>query len=873
MFFPGILDAPRLLFLAFLTILFADVNAYGSGPTQNTDANVAGTAATEGDQRAKAAGKGIASQLQKIDFAREVLPILSDKCFVCHGPDADQLGLLRLDSSDSATQDLGGYRAVDTEKPADSEILNRITSTEDPMPPEDAEKPVSAAEREVLERWIMQGGSYAKHWAFVPPVGVKATGQAVSEPGTDAGKESIREYRSSYSKDPRRVAKQIDDMIFRAMQEADVQFAPAADRAVLARRTALVLTGLLPEANQLQDFLQDGSADAFQVFVDRLMHDPRYGEHQARFWLDAVRYGDTHGLHLDNRRGIYAYRDWVVKTFNQNLAFDQFLIWQLAGDLLPAATLEQQVASGFVRMNPSTSEGGAIPDEFQAKNSFDRTESFGTVLLGLTLTCARCHTHKYDPITQQDYYQLLAFFNNTQEGPLDGNRYDYGPTVRAPQHQQAWQQWDELASKRANLISAVDQLIRKGQAAAPESWTSADRGHRLKLLANGDVLVKNDKFRRKATRMREQFETLESQFVTTLVAKEREKRRPTHLLLRGEYDKPSGDALEPAIPSVLGGFSEELPRNRLGLATWIVSDDNPLTARVLVNRIWQNVFGYGLVRTPEDFGLQGQQPTHPALLDHLAVEFQASGWDYRHILRSILLSRTYQQSSAWRSGHDDPQNRLLARGPSYRLDAEVIRDIGLWASGLLNPHMGGEGVKPYQPSGMWKALAHPASNTKQYERDEGDRLYRRSLYIYWKRTSPHPMMTLFDAPDRESSCVRRSRTSTSLQSLALLNETQRLEMARKFAERILIRDLNDSSRIDWIFELLACRRATESEQEACQALLDNQRMRFKGDRDDALQLLSIGDAHWDDSTDVEELAAWTQLAATVLASDIALMLY
>ncbi|MEZ6135855.1 MAG: DUF1553 domain-containing protein [Pirellulaceae bacterium] len=365
----------------------------------------------------------------------------------------------------------------------------------------------------------------------------------------------------------------------------------------------------------------------------------------------------------------------------------------------------------------------------------------------------------------------------------------------------------------------------------------------------------------------------EQQFTTTLVAAERKEPRATRVLLRGEYDLPVGEAVEPDIPAAIGSLSADAPRNRLGLARWLTARENPLVSRVIVNRLWQQVYGHALVRTPEDFGLQGQQPTHPELLDWLAVELQDSGWDFKHMLRLMVLSETFKQSSAWRNDIDDPENLLFARGPSYRLDAEVLRDIGLWSSGLLDPQMGGEGIKPYQPSGMWEALAHPASNTKSYTPDTGEKLYRRSIYVYWKRTSPHPMMTLFDAPSRESSCVRRSRTNTSLQSLGLLNETQRIEMSRKLAERLMVNATSDSARFDRLFEQLVCRQPTERERTACDSLLTALRQRYRADLPAAGQLLETGDASTDHDLDPAELAAWTQVAATVLASDLSITLY
>jgi len=779
-----------------------------------------------------------AAESAEVDFAREVLPILSNKCFVCHGPDTEEDGL-RLDSAAGANADLGGYRAVDSENPDESELLKRIHSSDSPMPPDDAEKQLTVAEREILTKWVKQGGSYAKHWAFVPP---KKTGSS----------------------------KSIDAFIEHKFKPDGHGFAEDAERSTLARRLALTLTGLPPEPEQLEAFLDNDSAEAYDKLIDELFASPRFGEHQARYWLDAVRYGDTHGLHLDNRRGIYPYRDWVVRAFNQNVPLDDFITWQLAGDLLPNPNLEQLVATGFVRMNPSTSEGGAIPAEFQAKNNFDRTETLGTVLLGMSLTCARCHTHKYDPVTQAEYYHLLAFFNSTAEKALDGNKYDYGPHVKAPKTQSAWDSHQKLESSRDALI---EKLTSSG-GCLPTEWSATKTDQeRLALLAKDDGPFTDTDWQRNAKTLLADLTELEEDFTTTLIAKELEAPRETKVLHRGEYDQPEGDALQPDVLNVMGQFPTGAPRNRLGLAQWLTSKDHPLVARVLVNRIWQRVFGYGLVRTPEDFGLQGQQPTHPELLDWLAVELQESGWDLQHMLRLMVKSKTFRQSSAWREEINDPENRLFARGPSYRLDAEVIRDIGLWASKLLDSQMGGEGVKPYQPSGMWKALAHPASNTKKYERDKGEPLYRRSLYVYWKRTSPHPMMTLFDAPDRESSCVRRSRTNTSLQSLGLLNETQRVEMSRKFAARLLREHDSESKRLAAAFGLLACRPPTETESNACAKLLSVMRKRYQANEADAKKLLSLGDASNDADLGAAELAAWTQLSITLLASDVALVSY
>ncbi|MEZ6091706.1 MAG: PSD1 and planctomycete cytochrome C domain-containing protein [Pirellulaceae bacterium] len=762
---------------------------------------------------------------REVDFATEILPILSDKCFVCHGPDAQDASDLRLDSFEAATSDRGGYRAINVDTPADSEILRRIHSQDEPMPPADAEKSLTSTERQLIDRWIRQGGRYAMHWSFVKP------------------KKTLPAEREDVSRD-----QAIDAFVEARLQQQQVKLAPEAERAVLARRVALVLTGLPPEPEQLRTFLADDSEDAYSTLIDQLLASPRYGEHQARYWLDAVRYGDTHGLHLDNRRGIYPYRDWVVHAFNKNLPFDQFITWQLAGDLLPDPTLEQRVATGFVRMNPTTSEGGVIPAEFQAKNNFDRVETLGTTLLGMTMICARCHTHKYDPIPHTEYYELLAFFNSTSENALDGNSYVYAPVVKAPDNQHQWKAWQDLRMQREELQRQIDSV---GEDAEQQSTLKSEF----------------DRVSAELSKLEGSFET------TTLVAEELASPRETKVLARGEYDMPTGPALNPDTLSIMGAFPEDAPRNRLGLARWLTSPEHPIVARVLVNRFWQQVFGEGLVRTPEDFGLQGQQPTHPRLLDWLAVEFQESGWDLKQLLRQMVHSKTFRQTAAWRPDVDDPDNRLLARGPSHRLDAEVLRDLGLWASGLLDDQMGGEGVKPYQPKGLWSALMHPASNTKHYERDTGTKLYRRSLYVYWKRTSPHPMMTLFDAPSRETSCVRRSRTNTSLQSLGLLNETQRLEIARVFAERLLSESDDDDQRLDLLFLLPTCRKPNETQRSACHELLRNARGRYADATEDANRLLDVGDAPRSTSLDPVEHAAWTQVVSTVLASDLAILLY
>ena len=904
---------------------------------------------------------------------------MSDKCYACHGPDTKKKDLVRLDLEELAKKDLGGYHAIDPKDLEESELLYRIIDEEDPMPPEDFGKTLSKKEQEIIRQWVLSGAEYEEHWSFVPP--------------TKAGIEPV--------------GNPIDHFIDAKLNEEGTNFGKEADRATLARRASLILNGLPPEPEDLNAFLNDNNEGAYDQYLDRLLARNDYGEHIARYWLDAVRYGDTHGLHLDNRRGIYPYRDWVVRSLNDNQPFDEFIQWQLAGDLLPNPTEDQKIATGYVRLNPTTGEGGAIATEFQAKNNFDRVETTGTALLGLSLTCARCHTHKYDPITHDEYFEFLAFFNNTAEPSMDRNQYVYGnhlTVAKDPVSKKKWEDFlvqeaaflkevratgkykgsDESLAKLADLLApdlskpgnrvkassqnfhkrsqkpehAIDDrldtiyLNRDGNGSGLTIFTpngiihgisltsAADHPGRdpktyklegstdvktFTLISEGDVpsftkrkqkreilfennqsfttyrltfpklsdvyarfmqiaeiellkkhlAAKDDLLARAQQLNNERIHGQRNYLTTTLIAQDlpEQSQRVTKVLERGEYDKPIGKPLNPGVFSVLGEMDAGSPSNRLGLANWITSDDQPLTARVLVNRFWLMVFGDGLVSTPEEFGLQGEHPTHPELLDWMAVDFQENGWNLKRLLKQFLTSRTFKQSSARRSDFPDPENKYWGRGPSYKLDAEVVRDLSLWSSGLLNRKIGGEGFKPYQPSGMWIALSHPNSDTKNYVMNKDDSIYRRSLYMYWKRTSPHPMMTLFDAPSRETSCVQRSRTSTSLQSLALFNETQRMETARKLAERLLRDKQRDSSRIEYLFTLLTSRKPSTVESTALSTLLDNAKSRFSLSEEDARKVLEHGLAPVDEKLPVAEVAAWTQVAATMLASDPAILLY
>jgi len=813
---------------------------------------------------ARAADDRPQTPADRVDFAKQVLPVLSSKCFVCHGPDAAAISDLRLDLPEAATADRGGYRAVDRDQPVASALLLRIHSADDPMPPIDAEAQLTETEREILSKWIQQGGEYAQHWAYVPPqVTPPRSNPAAVGPAA------------------------IDAYIGDALQPRGLAPAPPAEKRMLARRVALTLTGLPPQPELLETYLADDSSTAYERLVDGLLDSPAFGEHQARYWLDAIRYGDTHGLHLDNRRGIFPYRDWVIKALNENLPWDQFITWQLAGDLQPLPTLDQQVATGFIRMNPSTAEGGAIPEEFQAKNSFDRTETFGTVFLGLSLTCARCHTHKYDPITHEDYFRLLAYFNSTAEHSMDGNKYDYEPVIKAPADLAQWEKWQQWQQEVNEWVSTVEPQSPLGDdarlsTADPstiqwwQQWTQQDGPGKLQLAAQDAGSPLDPATRESATQRLQQRQAMEQGWSTTLIAKELDSPRETRVLHRGEYDQPTGAPLTPQPLPALGSDWGDLPPNRLGLAQWILHRDHPLTTRVLVNRFWSQVFGAPLVRTPEEFGLQGEQPTHPELLDFLAVDFRTHNWDMKRLLKQLVMSQTFQQSSQWRSELDDPANQLWARGPSHRLEAEVLRDLALVTSGRMLAATGGEGFKPFQPPGMWEALAHPGSNTRVYQEDELPGVFRRSIYLYWKRTSPHPMMTLFDAPSRESSCVQRSRSNTPVQSLGLLNEPQRVQLALATAHRLRQLDTDDTGRLSALYTTLACRAPTELEQTVCLQLLADFRQRFEKFPADARSLYEANATQLfaeRESAELIDIAAWSQVVMTILASDTVIMLY
>ncbi len=922
---------------------------------------------------------------KRIDFNKDIRPILSENCFKCHGPDAKFIkGDLRLSDEKDAKKDRDGEFAILPGNAKDSLVIQRAVSKEKfaQMPPPDSGLPrLNAAQVKLLSDWINQGGKYEKHWALVPP-------KSTELPAV---------------KDQKWVRNEIDRYVLAKMEEKGLKPAPEADRATLLRRAALTLTGLPPTTEELNLFLSDEQPDAYENAIDRLLASQRYGENQARYWLDAVRYGDTHGLHLDNERSVYPYRDWVVNAFNKDLSFDKFTLWQLAGDMLPNPTREMKVATGYVRMNPTTAEGGAIEEEFLVKNTFDRVDTTSTVFLGLTVGCAKCHDHKYDPISQKDYYGLFAFFNSTKDAPLDSNDLAPPPVIADPTPEQ-----EIVLTQAANRIAELEKATNVGSAkrwietssppvVAVGNWEIAgpfphktfneafefddkptdwkplklelgkalstvkvnigSAYHRTTLTAEtdqeADLSIGSDdgvkvwlngaqihsnpaqrgveqatdlvKVRLKKgenqlvikvtngggadgirfnigseaqtklaialktgkseeivraylaygpeTTVSKQYRTtvadkikLEAQVPRTLIAEEMDKPRPAYLLNRGEYDQ-RGAQVARTLPGV---FETKLPdSNRLGLAKWLIDEKNPLTNRVFVNRIWQQHFGTGLVKTAEDFGNQGDWPSNPELLDYLAIRFRKDGFSLKKLHRLLLTSAAFRQSSqvSPEKLQKDPENRLISRGPRFRLDAEVLRDQVLQASGLLVQRKGGHGFKPYQPAGLWEDVAFPGSNTARYTQDTDAGIYRRTLYLFWKRTSPHPVMSTFDAPTREACVVRRSITNTPLQALTTMNEPAFFEAARKFGEKIVATKPTDESRLDFAFRTALSRKPSEKEKTILMGSLKRYQKMFSDRPQDAAGVIQIGLAPVDRKQDFVDQAAWSLIASTLFNLD------
>ncbi|WP_010583482.1 PSD1 and planctomycete cytochrome C domain-containing protein [Schlesneria paludicola] len=995
-----------------------------------------------------------------VSFNRDVRPILADKCIHCHGPDATtRKAELRLDTAEGVLH--GKAPAVIPGKPGDSPLVQRITSTDESeiMPPPESKKTLTDTQKEILKRWVEQGGNYQKHWAF----------------------ETIRQPQPPEHPN---ATNTIDRFLNRQLQAAGLLTQPDAARETLIRRVSFTLTGLPPTLNEQEEFRADAAPGAYERMIDRYLASPRYGEEMAKHWLDVARYADTHGLHLDNERQMWAYRDWVIKAFNDNLPFDQFTIWQVAGDLLPNPTTEQLVATGFNRCNVTSSEGGSINDELLYRYAVERTTAVAQVWLGLTAGCAVCHDHKYDPITTKEFYSLYAFFNSAADPAMDGNTNVTAPFMKLPQQKQMAtathaakveqdsREWietivadtayvdpaestspvarkpvrdvlfddifplgaairsssrnpidwitdpkfhaasgrrvirqafgaaynDQVEFKLAPLVipeeAAFEFSIRVEAADPPTSisfgdtggksvtWTKADNSlaragetpskiehgvwNKITILASdlglkagdrlngikftqtggiaywdavvltGQSVPANDplesvsvwrkslgnkappdlpgelnpiiqagpekvlspdelaKLRRyylgfvarpqndEIASARSAWETARTAKVVaedsapgTFIYKDIDKPRESFVMVRGQYDK-KGDPVEPAVPVVLPAIAKPAPDarlNRLDLAKWLVAPENPLTARVTVNRLWQQVFGTGLVKTSFDFGTQGAVPSHPELLDWLASEYRASGWNTKNLVKLLLVSDAFRRQTRLTPDVKaaDIENRLYARGPRLRLDAEQVRDNVLFVSGLIDLTMGGRGVRPYQPANIWEPVGYSDSNTRYYLQDHGESLYRRSIYVFLKRTAPPPFMSNFDAPNREQVCTVRERSNTPLQALQLMNDIQHFEAARALAERALSEGgKTTAERLTFLYQIVLSRLPSSDEIQLLTGAFDKQLALFSNDPQAAHLAIHVGESKPKGIASEAETAAWTMISNLILNTDEAL---
>jgi hypothetical protein len=746
-----------------------------------------------------------------LDFRKEILPILSEHCFLCHGPDSKtRKADLRLDLKEGAFRK--AEPVIVPGQSAQSELYRRVSSgdPDEIMPPRKSGKPLTPQQIALLKKWIDQGASWSRHWAFEPPR--RQAPPSVKEIG--------------WPRNP------IDAFVLARLEAGKVGHSPPAAKATLIRRVYLDLTGLPPSPREVDEYLTDRSPDAYDRLVDRLLASPAYGERMAMDWLDGARYADTNGYQNDFSRTMWPWRDWVIAAFNANEPFDRFTIDQIAGDLRPGATLAHRIATGFNRNNRTVTEAGSIDEEWRVENAIDRVETTSMVFLGLTMGCGRCHDHKYDPISQAEFYQFLGFFNSVNEkGVYTETKGNVPPLIVLPR------------ADDSRWLGELDLAIAVARAYGTKK--------------HADLLSKQ----------RADYETT---IPSVMVMEDLPKPRPTYLLKRGQYDQPDRSrALGPDTPTCLPALPSDAPRDRMGLARWLVSPDNPLTARVEVNRIWQYHFGQGLVKTAENFGVQGEPPSHPELLDWLAIELIRTGWDVKAMHRLIVTSATYQQAARVPPAllARDPENRLLARGPRFRLSAEVVRDNALAIAGLLAPRIGGPSVKPYQPAGLWEELAGGAGEGP-YIQDKGADLYRRSLYVYRKRTVPHPAMSTFDAPSRETCQVKRARTNTPLQALELLNDVAYVEAARALAQ-LMIEEGGRSGegRITYAFRRATARRPTPAELSLLRRGLERYRDAFRSSPAAAEQLIRHGESPPDPNVDRVELAACTATAGVILNLD------
>jgi hypothetical protein len=744
-----------------------------------------------------------------VSYSRDVKPILAGRCYACHGPDeGKRKAKLRLDVRAEAVK-----KAIKPGNASGSRLIERVTSTDETevMPPPASKKPpLTAAEIDLLRRWIDQGAAFDQHWAYVKPA-----------------RPPLPEV-----KDTAWVRNPIDRFIAARHERHGLQPAPEADRVTLLRRVHFDLVGLPPTPEEVDRFLADTRPGAYDRLVERLLGSPHFGERLALYWLDLVRYADTIGYHSDTHRDVSLYRDWVIDAFNRDMPFDQFTVEQLAGDLLPGATTEQKIASGYNRLLMTTEEGGAQAREYMAKYAADRVRNASSVWLAGTMGCAECHNHTFDPYLTRDFYSFAAFFADVQEVAV--GKQPETPFPAPPQADQIRQLDGQIARLQADLKKPAPGKDGEKKARAEIARLEADRKKVLEGVPKSLISVAGPP-------------------------------RTMRVLRRGNWLDDSGEVVEPNTPAFLPPLHVNGRRaNRLDLARWLVSREHPLTARVFVNRLWKLTFGQGLVKSIEDFGTQGAFPTHPELLDWLAVEFVDSGWDVKHVLRLMVTSSAYRQSSAAsrESRERDPGNAWLARQGRFRLDAELVRDNALAVSGLLVHKVGGPSVKPYQPAGYWSYLNFPK---REWQNDRGEGLYRRGLYTYWCRTFPHPSLVAFDASTREECAADRPRSSTPLQALVLLNDPIYVEAARVFAEHILREGGPETAgRLRWAYRRALSRPPRPEEEKLLEELVARHRADYRADPEAARKLAATGDAPVPADLDGVELATWTSVARVLL---------
>jgi hypothetical protein len=828
-------------------------------------------------------GRAVTAEPEPLDFNRDIRPILSENCLYCHGQDpAKREADLRLDDREAAI----AAEAIVPGDPGASAMLERIHST-DPdvlMPPPDSNRRLSADQKQLLDRWIRQGAEYEPHWAFVPPVRpVPPAVRQADWPRND-----------------------VDRFVLAKIEQAGLAPAPEADRATLIRRLHADLVGLPPTPEEVDAFVADPDPQAYEKLVDRLLASPHYGERMALPWLDAARYADSNGFQQDGDTWQWIWRDWVVKSLNADMPFDRFSIEQLAGDLLPDATIDQKIASGFNRNHLLNGEGGAIAEEQRCNTLFDRVDTTSTTWLGLTMACAQCHDHKYDPLTRIDYYRLLDAFNRVPESGLPARhsaRIRLSPPVLELPTAENTRRLAELeAAKKADEAEAkpiLDALYESWKAGLFADGKPAD-GEQLPrtlppLLLKPEADRTEDERKQIADELRRFFDSkVKYKLIKSLpqVAKydaakkaydqykgdqiprvmvmSDERPRETRILDRGDYLSPIGEKLSFLPPASLPPLPEAVPRNRLGLATWLFLPEQPLTARVQVNRMWQQFFGTGIVKTTEDMGVQSEYPRHMDLLDWLAVEFRERGWSQKHMHRLLVTSATYRQSSRVTADHlaKDPENRLHARAARFRMPALVLRDVALAASGLIDLRIGGQPVYPYQPDQIWEALAITKERDFTYPASHGRDLYRRSLYTFWRRTvSPANM---FDTANRQTCTVRASQTSTPLHALTTLNDPTWVEAARVLAEQSLQSTGDLDGRLTHAFRRILGRKPSAYDLEAIRRMHARQLAIYGTDLDAARQLLAVGESPRDKTLDPAGHAALTTTCLAIFNLDEAL---